>query len=77
VDSIPSVLVDRMGLPSLGIHTMEKVSHIARKYLLPKQIEHHGLARNSVQLDRRPSVLINGQAREAGVRNLERQWSAP
>ena len=74
LDTIPSVLVDRMEVIRLsGYIAMEKY-HIARKYLLPKQIEQHGIPKNSVQIDRNSFLyIINGWAREAGVRNLERQ----
>ncbi len=74
LDTIPSVLVDRMEVIRLSGYIATEKYHIARKYLLPKQIEHHGLTRNSVQLDKKALLyIINGWAREAGVRNLERQ----
>jgi ATP-dependent Lon protease len=47
---------------------------IARRYLLPKQLEQHGLRKNGIRLDKKGFMyIINNYAREAGVRNLERQ----
>jgi len=74
LDSIPAVLADRMEVIRLaGYIAMEKYQ-IARKYLLPKQVEQHGLKKNSIQIDKTGFLyIINGWARESGVRNLERQ----
>jgi ATP-dependent Lon protease len=56
-----------------GYITEEKIQ-IARRYLIPKQVERHGLKRGDVKLDARGlSFIIQNWARESGVRNLERQ----
>ena len=74
LDTIPSVLADRMEIIRLsGYIAMEKY-HIARKYLLPKQIKLHGLAKDSIKLGQEGYLhIINRYARESGARNLERQ----
>ncbi|MCL1833757.1 MAG: endopeptidase La [Leptospirales bacterium] len=73
LDTVPQVLADRMEVIRLsGYISMEKYE-IARKYLLPKQIKMHGLEKESVKIDKNGYLsIINGWAREAGVRNLER-----
>jgi ATP-dependent Lon protease len=74
LDTIPPVLIDRMEVINLpGYIALEKYQ-IARKYLLPKQIGVHGLKKGSIAINREEFMyIINGWAREAGVRNLERQ----
>lgn len=73
LDTIPQVLADRMEVIRLsGYIAMEKYE-IARKYLLPKQLKMHGLGKNSVKIEKNGYLnIISGWAREAGVRNLER-----
>jgi ATP-dependent Lon protease len=73
LDTVPQVLADRMEVIRLsGYIDMEKYE-IARKYLLPKQIKMHGLEKHSIKIDKKGYLtIINGWAREAGVRNLER-----
>ncbi len=73
LDTIPPVLADRMEIIRLsGYIAMEKYE-IGRRYLLPKQLKMHGLEKSSVKLDKQGYMMIvNGWAREAGVRNLER-----
>ncbi len=74
LDSIPPVLVDRMEIIRLSGYITEEKLQIAKRYLLPKQRERHGLSENRVVIST-PDFkwIINGWAREAGVRNLERQ----
>ena len=63
VDTIPGPLLDRM----------EEKLQIAKRHLMPKQLEAHGLAPKSVRMtDRVLRELIEGYTREAGVRTLER-----
>lgn len=73
LDTIPQVLADRMEIIRLsGYIAMEKYE-IARKYLLPKQLKMHGLDKNTVKISKEGYLnIISGWAREAGVRNLER-----
>jgi ATP-dependent Lon protease len=74
LDTIPPVLIDRMEVINLpGYIALEKYQ-IARRYLLPKQIGMHGLKKGSIAINRDEFMyIINGWAREAGVRSLERQ----
>ena len=74
LDTIPQVLVDRMEIIRLSGYITEEKFQIARRYLLPKQLERHGLDKDAIKIDKTGFLLIiNGWAREAGVRNLERQ----
>ena len=74
LDTIPQVLYDRMEVIRLsGYIDMEKY-YISKKYLLPKQLNQHGLGKDSINIDKENLLyIINRWAREAGVRNVERQ----
>jgi ATP-dependent Lon protease len=73
-DTIPGPLRDRMEIIYLSGYTEEEKLGIAKKYLLPKQLEEHGLTSKIVNiLDAGLKVLISQYTREAGVRNLERE----
>jgi ATP-dependent Lon protease len=73
-DTIPQVLADRMEIIRLAGYIANEKYEIARRYLLPKQLEQHGLMKNSIRIDKKGFMyIINNYAREAGVRNLERQ----
>ena len=71
-DTIPPVLLDRMEVIRLSGYILEEKLEIARKHLLPKQLKTHGLKKSQFSL---PKVvlreIIDGYAREAGVRGLE------
>ena len=74
LDTIPPVLADRMEVIRLSGYITEEKFEIARRFLIPKQLQRHGLAKGSIKIDRRELFyIIHGWAREAGVRNLERQ----
>ncbi len=73
LDTIPRVLLDRMEVIRLSGYISEEKYEIAKRYLLPKQLEKHGLLKNDVKIDKNGFMfLIQSYAREAGVRNLER-----
>jgi len=71
-DSIPPALLDRMEVIRLSGYILEEKLEIARKHLLPKQLKIHGLKKTQFSLPK-PVLrkIIDGYAREAGVRSLE------
>jgi ATP-dependent Lon protease len=76
-DTIPPPLLDRMEVIELPGYTTREKLHIARSFLLPRQLEQHGLERGALEIDE-PALLriVDGYTREAGVRSLERQIAA-
>ena len=74
LDTIPRPLLDRMEVIRLpGYITQEKIS-IAKRHLWPKQRQHAGLTAKQVSIsDAAMRAIIENYAREAGVRNLEKQ----
>jgi ATP-dependent Lon protease len=77
MDEIPPPLRDRMEVIQLsGYTSLEKV-HIARDYLVPRQLEQHGLTPARLQIpDKVLARIISDYTREAGVRTLERKIAA-
>ena len=74
IDTIPAPLLDRLEIIELSSYTLDEKLNIAKKYLVPKQLEKHGLKQNSFKIT--PDAIehiINGYTREAGVRKLERE----
>ena len=72
--TIHPALLDRMEIIPLAGYTEEEKVHIARKYLLPRQMSEHGLPPAAMELtDAALRTVISEYTREAGVRNLERQ----
>jgi ATP-dependent Lon protease len=72
--TVPRPLLDRMEIISLEGYTETEKFHIGKQYLIPKQIEAHGLQDRKVTIeDASLKNIIRFYTREAGVRNLERQ----
>jgi ATP-dependent Lon protease len=74
LDTIPGPLQDRMETIELAGYTLDEKRHIARRYLVPRQIDANGLKPSQIELaDPALVAIIEEYTREAGVRNLERQ----
>jgi len=73
LDPIPPALRDRMEVLELHGYTLEEKVEIAKRYLIPKQLDEHGLTSSHVRFDARSlRSIITDYTREAGLRNLER-----
>jgi ATP-dependent Lon protease len=74
LDTIPGPLRDRMEVIALAGYTEEEKLQIARRYLVPRQIDRNGLKRSHISFtDAGLRAIIRDYTREAGVRNLERE----
>jgi ATP-dependent Lon protease len=74
LDTIQPALRDRMEIITLSGYTEEEKLEIARRHLIPKQIDENGLEKDDVRFDRRAVARIVGEyTREAGLRQLERE----
>jgi ATP-dependent Lon protease len=74
LDTIPGPLQDRMETIELAGYTQQEKKHIARRYLVPRQIEANGLKASQIEFsDSALAAIIEEYTREAGVRNVERQ----
>jgi ATP-dependent Lon protease len=77
LEPIPPPLRDRMEIIQLSGYTEDEKVGIARKYLVPKQLEAHGLETGQVTFTEKAlRLVIREYTREAGVRELERQIAA-
>ncbi|MCW2979497.1 MAG: lon [Solirubrobacterales bacterium] len=73
LDTIPGPLLDRMETIELAGYTIDDKRHIARSYLVERQIAANGLKPTQIDIsDAALTVIIEEYTREAGVRNLER-----
>jgi ATP-dependent Lon protease len=74
LDPIPPALRDRMEVIELSGYTHEEKREIAKRYLVPRQVERNGLTPSKIEYtDEALDLIIDGYTREAGVRDLERQ----
>ena len=72
LDTIPRPLLDRMEIMKLSGYVLEEKLQIAKRYLVPKQLEKHGLKKGMVKIDTGAiRKIIDGYAREVGVRSVE------
>jgi ATP-dependent Lon protease len=74
LDTIPAPLLDRMEIIRLAGYVKEEKVEIAKQYLVPKQLKEHGFQTDEIHFsDEALQLIIDDYAREAGVRNLEKQ----
>src|SRR5215467_7491136 len=74
LDPIPPALRDRLEVLELPGYTREEKLAIAKNYLVPKQLEEHGIKNDMCAIeDSAVNEIIDSYTREAGVRNLERE----
>jgi ATP-dependent Lon protease len=74
LDTVPGPLRDRMEVIELAGYTEEEKLEIAKRYLVPRQIERNGLTKGKIDFtDPALRAIIADYTREAGVRNLERE----
>jgi ATP-dependent Lon protease len=77
LDPVPPPLRDRMEVIQLAGYTLDEKLHIAKRYLVPRQIEANGLRRGQIGFtDAALRAIAEEYTREAGVRNLEREIGA-
>src|SRR4029079_18214706 len=77
LDPIQPAFRDRMEIIQLSGYTEEEKLQIAKRHLIPKQVEAHGLKKNQIQFtDDGIRAIINQYTQEAGLRNLEREIAA-
>ena len=76
-EPIPPALMDRMEILRLPGYTQKEKLHIAKKYLIGRQLREHGLKKTQLSIsDKAVIALIQSYTSEAGVRNLERTIGA-
>jgi ATP-dependent Lon protease len=74
IDPIPMALRDRMEIIQLPGYTQQEKIEIGKRFLIPKQMENHGLRAANIQItDEAMTELVQAYTKEAGVRNLERE----
>ena len=76
-NSIPRPLLDRMEIIEVNSYTQNEKYHIARNYLVKKQLKKNGLKKTQLTFSAKAiNCIISGYTKEAGVRNLERKIGA-
>jgi len=74
LETIPPALRDRLEVINIPGYTEEEKLRIAREYLIPENLEEHGLTGDLIEFtDESLSTIINNYTKEAGVRNLKRE----
>src|SRR6188768_1564809 len=74
LDPIPPALRDRMEIIQLPGYTQQEKIEIGKRFLVPKQMENHGLTEKTIEItDEAMTELVRSYTKEAGVRNLERE----
>ena len=74
LNSIQPALLDRMEIINVNGYTIEDKVQIGNKFLLPKQLEDHGLSKSDLKIGKKQfEKIIEGYTRESGVRGLEKQ----
>src|SRR5439155_24567455 len=77
LDTILPPRRDRMEIIEIAGYTEEEKLEIAKRHLIPKQRDEHGLTPELIEwLDEAVRLVVRGYTREAGVRNLEREIGA-
>lgn len=74
LNTIQPALLDRMEVINVSGYTIEEKVEIAKRHLLPKQLEAHGLTKDDLKIAK-PQLekIVEGYTRESGVRGLEKQ----
>ena len=74
LSTIQPALRDRMEIIEVNGYTLEEKVEIAKRHLLPKQLEEHGLTKKHVKIGKKQlEKVVEGYTRESGVRGLEKQ----
>src|SRR5207244_12696645 len=77
LEPVPGALRDRMEVIQLAGYTEDEKLEIAKRYLVPRQIERNGLTKGKIEFtDEALRLVVEGYTREAGVRSLEREGGA-
>jgi ATP-dependent Lon protease len=77
IQNIPGPLLDRMEVVEFSGYTEQEKAEIAKRYLIPRQVEEAGLGNRAVTFtDDAVSTIVTNYTRESGVRQLERQIGA-
>ena len=77
LDTIPRPLLDRMELIEMTGYLQEEKEEIAKRHLIPKELNNHGLKASQLKLKKGIiSAIIDGYTRESGVRGLEKRIAA-